>query len=44
MGKGGVTVGLVLTTAVGYWIVDGYIDIKYRPPTTPTTGIEKFIL
>jgi len=31
LGKGGVTVGLVLTTVVGYWIVDGYIDIKYRP-------------
>jgi len=38
LGKSGVTVGLVLTTAVGYWIVDGYIDIKYRPGVAPDSS------
>jgi len=38
LGKNGTTVGIVITTWVGYWTVDGYIDMKYRPGVAPDTS------
>jgi len=30
-----VSVGIVLTTYVGYWIVNAHIEVDYTPPPTP---------
>jgi len=39
LGKSGITVGIVLTTFTGYWIVDGNIEITYRPGVAPENSI-----
>jgi len=38
LGKSSTTVGIVITTWVGHWIVDGDIKIKYRPAVAPDSS------
>lgn len=38
LGKSGVTVGIVITTYVGYWLMDGSIAITSRPLVAPDSS------